>query len=293
MKVSSKPFHDKVRNLDWGPCEFGSRESSKEGSIMSLATREAITIQKSNSIKHAAEMMAENNIRRLWVTEPDGTLVGILTAKDVVDFLGGGDRFLIIHEKHKDNLPAAINEPVRLIMTEAPTTLSVRNSLDEALKLMHKEGRGSVPLLDNGKLAGIITETAFAHTISKNISNQKVSEFMSKDVIFGTEGMKIKDIAKVMVRNGFRRLPILRERELAGVVTTRDIITQFAENFSADILERRVSKFMKKPTTVSPNDLIADAAELMRKHDIGGLPVVEGEKVVGILTEKDLLKTVE
>ena len=114
---------------------------------------------------------------------------------------------------------------------------------------------------------------------------------MSRDVIFGSAGMQLSDLSKEMLRNHFRRIPILSERELVGIVTSRDVVAHVSQNFSADVLEHRLDKIMHKPVTTTSNELVENAAALLRERDVGGLPIIEGEKVVGILTERDILET--
>ena len=293
MKISSKAFHDKVRTLDWGPREFGTHKASDVGSIMSIAEKDFTTLQRENSIKHAADLMAEKHTRRIYITDPDGKLRGVVTAKDVVNFLGGGEKSKIIKEKHQGNLLSAVNEPVRQIMTEGVKSLKKTDSIEGAIKLMQESGVGGLPVLDEGKLVAVVTERHFAYLIAKGFSDEPVSDHMSGEVIFGTIGMQIADATKVMIRNGFRKLPILSERSLDGIITARDIVAAFSKDFSSEFLRARIDKLVKKPITITSNRTLIDAAEVMRENDIGGLPVMEGDKVVGIFTERDLIHTLK
>ncbi len=289
------PSTDRVKKetqeKEWGPREFKTHDSHREGSIMLISSKKFSTIQKENTIKHAAEAMSKEKTRRVFVAGPNKELAGIVTATDLVDFLGGGTRFNIIKEKHRGNLLSAINEPVREIMNESVITIQKKDSIDDARRVLIDNRIGYLPVLDGDKIIGVVSERDFVSLISKGLTEQKVGEYMSRDLILGTTGMKIEDISKVMVRNGFRRLPIVSEDKLVGIVTTRDIVSAFADRFSPDFLEIRIDRIMKKPVTTSPETTLSDAAKIMVDNGIGGLPVISDNKVVGIITERDILES--
>jgi acetoin utilization protein AcuB len=102
----------------------------------------------------------------------------------------------------------------------------------------------------------------------------------------------------LMRAGGFRRLPVVENGRLVGIVTAHDL--QLVSNTPAIMREPWHDNYIFQhipvstcmtphPITVTPESSIAEAARLMRDHKIGGLPVVEGDQVVGIVTETDLL----
>lgn len=99
------------------------------------------------------------------------------------------------------------------------------------------------------------------------------------------------------------QLPVVVDGRLVGIITDRDLRDAFPSVFASPPGARRKPQFVttdprtvtvemvmtSNVTTVGPGDSIADAARLMRRQRIGALPVVEGERVVGILTRSDIL----
>ena len=100
--------------------------------------------------------------------------------------------------------------------------------------------------------------------------------------------------AQTLLRYGkFGRLPVVdRNGKLVGIITTSDLNLFFSTAPSPGVVKRqfRVDQMMKSPViTVPPDYPLEEAALLMLQHRIGGLPVVENEKVVGIISQSDIL----
>lgn len=100
--------------------------------------------------------------------------------------------------------------------------------------------------------------------------------------------------AQTLMRYGqYRRLPVVDgEGRLVGIVTASDLDLFFSKAPSPGVVKRqfRVDQVMSTPVvTVSPDYPLEEAAKLMLRHKIGGLPVLENEHVVGMITESDIL----
>ncbi|MDP7282379.1 MAG: CBS domain-containing protein [Candidatus Undinarchaeales archaeon] len=288
-----KNLKNKILSFDWSPkYERKRRDASPDGSILATV-RNTASMRKEDTIKHAAEKMLSLQTRRVFLIDSVGRIEGVVTCKDIMNFLGGGEHYNLIKEKHQGNLTAAMNEPVREIMTQRVTALKSSNSLKDALAHLKKTGLGGVPVERNDVLIGMITEKRIVNLMSKSLTGQLVKDHMAKEIIFGTPGETVLDISKTMARNSFRRIPILQERHLVGIVTSKDLVFEFARQFSRDFLNTQISRLMSKPKTIDLNATLQDAAQLMTQHNISGLPVMEGEKCVGMITAKDLIKAVQ
>jgi len=114
-----------------------------------------------------------------------------------------------------------------------------------------------------------------------------VSKRMTKDQVTATPEDLLIQAQLKMQKGNFRRIPVVREGQLVGIITDRDMRKH------AGYLDRtRVAAAMsKKPTTVTPATTVEVAAQLLLKQKIGGLPVVENGRVVGVITTSDILQT--
>jgi len=113
----------------------------------------------------------------------------------------------------------------------------------------------------------------------------------------------IQHARELMERHRVNQLPVVVDGRLVGIVTDRDLRDAFPSVFDAPDFTRRKPKvpttdpravtvetvMTAAVTTAGPGDSMADAVRLMRSQRIGALPVVEGERLVGILTRSDIL----
>ena len=301
------------RKSNTGAVEHESKVHDREGDIMTIASREVISIPPSKSIKDTAKVMMEHEFRRLPITDPgSGKLLGIVTVMDILDFFGGGKKFNIIEKKYADNFLAAINEPVKEIMTRDLITVSNKSSIGETIEVMLSNQLGAIPIVDNEqKLAGIITERDIALSLAGSVGKDTVQDYMSPKVFTTTPGTPLESACKIMVRNGLRRIPIVggeadiskATKKLLGILTSTDVIrylnakdlfTHLNSNLATEVLKTTISEIMAKdPITVEPTMKIGDLCELFAEKNIGGVPVLKDNDVVGIITERDILNAVK
>jgi acetoin utilization protein AcuB len=114
----------------------------------------------------------------------------------------------------------------------------------------------------------------------------EISRWMStKPVTIGPRET-LADARREMDEGGFRRLPVLEQGKLIGIITDRDLRQHLGQ-----LEHTRVDAVMAKQViTATPHMLLDEAANLMVKHKIGGLPVMDNGKLVGIITAIDMLR---
>lgn len=126
-----------------------------------------------------------------------------------------------------------------------------------------------------------------------------VRDFMQTNVITIPSDTLITDAQKIMQQNNIRRLPVVDNGKLVGIVTRtklRDVAPSEATSLSIWELNYLLSKIkvkevmVKNVITCTPDMTIEEAALLGAEHRIGAMPVMEGGKLVGIITSTDLFR---
>ena len=114
----------------------------------------------------------------------------------------------------------------------------------------------------------------------------QIVNLMTADPITIGQHDTLSNAKRLMDEGSFRRLPVMDNGQLVGIVTERDL-----REYTGYLESTRVTAAMRTPLiTVTPHNKVEDAALLMLKHKIGGLPIVAEGKLVGIVTTSDLLK---
>lgn len=129
-----------------------------------------------------------------------------------------------------------------------------------------------------------------------------VRDWMSKNVITITLETTLPEAEQLMITHMIRRLPVMAAGRLVGIVTYGDIRGARPSRaatlniWELDFLAARlkISEFMtREPVTISQDATIGEAAQLMLKYMISGLPVLDSDgKLAGIITESDIFRLV-
>ena len=302
--MSRETFRRTLRGK--GPLSLKGPPSKKhEGEILHVAKSPVVTITSTTPIYDAIRIMTTEGFRRIPVANP-GTKVleGIITATDIIDYLGGGKKFEIIEQRFGGNFFKAINEPIKLLMIKNVVSVKTSAKISEAIELMKEKNVGGLPVVDEeNRVRAIITERDVTRIFADRISGIKVSQVMSEKVITALAKTTIFEAEKTMVTQGFRRLPIISDGKVIGIITAMDIIRFFG---LGEVFKHLQSKTIiqvlntpalaiatKEVSTIEPNADVGQAAKIMKDKNIGALPVVKDKKLVGIITERDFFKIIE
>jgi CBS domain-containing protein len=243
--------------------------------------------------------MQEHDVRRIPVTDAgSGRLEGMIKAMDIINFLGGGEKYNIILKDFNGNFLSAINCPVRKIMSDA-LFLNRKASVEDAVNLMLSRGSSLIPITEDDRsmrVMAIVSERDVLPTSNK--FGIPVREVMTKECVTASPGMILSDVSKIMVRNRLRRLPVILEDKVVGIVTQLDVLGFLGrgdfKGFNVEeTLSVRVSEIMSKSVvSVSPNQDLADVVSLFKETGLGGFPVMEKERLCGIITTMDVIRHV-
>lgn len=283
------------------PGNFGVRKGfeskkveRKEGEIMTIG-KDPIIVYATTPIIKVANMMIENDCRRIPIVDAGTKIVlGMAKAIDIVDFLGGGEKYNIILNNFNGNFLSAINSPIAKIASQNFMTLTRYASIRDAINIIIERHTSLIPIVDEkGRILKVVTEKDVFPTLRG--SGVKVKDVMETSVISVTPRTTIKDLARVIVNTKKRRVPVVSDEKLVGIISVMDILKflkdgEFKSMVSEEVLGETVDKIMKQPCVVFPATDLDVVIAKMKETNFGGFPVVENSKLVGIVTTTDIIK---
>jgi len=113
-----------------------------------------------------------------------------------------------------------------------------------------------------------------------------VGKRMTKNPVTVTPEEFLSQAKEKMTAGGFRLLPVMSAGQLVGILTDRDMRAHVG-----DLEHTKINGVMtEKPLTVSPSTTLENAAQTLLSRKIGGLPVIENGRLVGVITTSDMLR---
>jgi CBS domain-containing protein len=255
--------------------------------IIEVSSRKPVISHENERLRGILNLILTKKFRKVPIVDRSGHLKGIITSIDILDLLGGGEKHSIF-KKHKKSMDIRVEK----FMTKHVRTINFRTSIRKSLVIFRREGFGLYPVVDSKKILGVVSDQDIVKHVSKPIGI-KVYEVMIEKPIFSERGYNVYDVAKMMCRGGFRRLPIVEDNILLGIATPTDILLHIHKNGIEDKFvfdKTRIERVMnREPVVIREDADLFSAINLMRSKRVGGLPVIEDEELVGMITERDIL----
>jgi CBS domain-containing protein len=257
-----------------------------EESIMKIASSEVVKCNENDRIIDVLASML-SGVRRMPVLDDAGEVRGVVSATDVLDFIGGG-------EKSKMFTNTGLSAVVKKIMTPDVQCLASTDSVPVALEIFKMNRRPIHPVTSQRKLQAVLTESDLVNIISRP-TGMKVQSLMSSKPLVTQEDTPVCDVAKMLCRGAYRRLPVVNKGVLTGIVTPYDILSHLNRNESLNSLKSEVSPIKgvmnRKAESVTPWADISDAVRLMKIRKVSGLPVVDEDMdVLGMISKRDMIE---
>ena len=269
--------------------------------------KKPITVEKDSSLSHIISILLKNKISRLVVTD-EKTPVGIITEKDIGLFLLNDN-----DEKTLDNIPAS---QIMNILTSVEDSMNVEGCVE----IMLEKGIGSLGILKNNDLIGIITKTDIIQHYAQNYAeNHRVGDVMTISYISMNSNATLRDVVSKMIEERISRIFLKgNDDELEGILTLRDLFHVALEQGNSDSVldnsDQTISVvFTRKGflsdsgfgNTISAKDVmtrdfksvdfeddLADVCTIMIKNRINGVGVRINGKLGGVVSKTDVLKAI-
>lgn len=271
--------------------------------------KNAVTLQPDDTLYDARNVMLRFNISRLVITKVgDNRPSGILTEKDIARFL-----YAHMHTEALDKIP------LDRIMTKKLVTVDGQTPINVCAQLMLAHKISSLLVTDvNDALRGIFTKSDLVEAYTKEeIDKKRVKEYMTKEVITSSPNELLYTVLLLMNSKKISRVVITLNREPIGIITSQDFLPvnllfgpaadiglQVPEKppkihnvermiFPSGIRRLLIARDVMKhdPITITPDSYLFNAAQIMTRNKISGIPVVNTIcNLVGIITKTDVIR---
>lgn len=256
--------------------------------IESIMTKKVISVAKNRALSDAINLMEKKRISRVLVTS-DGEPCGMLTEKDITDHIGSA--------RHGKSAPSSLH--ISTAMNPSFISIPSGTTIEKAAKEMLKHGISSLPVLNDGKLAGIVTKTDIVGTLTG--SEKIVEDIMKTGVETISPNDRIVHARRVMLDKKIGRLVVVDDGSIVGILTgmgAARVLYAFKQvterSHASRIRNILVSEAMTpKVITLDVKTPVKDAIEIMKKNKFSGVPLTRDGKLAGIVTKTDMLKIVK
>lgn len=246
---------------------------------------EALTIDKSETLSHALDLMEKHDVRRLLVTK-DGELIGVVTQRGIARALG---------TRKKSSLPAS-SLHVATAMDEHLAMISLDDGAEKAVQLL--KGEDILAVMDSSLVGWVTPNEVLAILHLKGYAGG-----IMKSPITTTLGERVVHVWRCMCEEGIGRMPVIDDGQLLGMVTESDIaraMRAFRDIVPGHQQEMRVRNLIISDimsvnvTFVRTNTPLQEVVDVMLKENIGGVPVLDlRDNVVGMITRRDIIGHVD
>jgi CBS domain-containing protein len=281
--------------------------------IDNCITREVVTLNPDDSLDRAIDLMEENGFHHLVVVEQEA-VVGMLSDRDILISTG----WMLDVER---NIPARPGQRpevvgptcVGQIMARPVVSMSADDCPRTAALLMLKEKISALPVLDGGRLVGLVTETdlirlldaaSLRGAVASQALRQSVRDKMRSDVVQATPHMPLDHIVGLFRARRIRHIPIVEDGGVRGIISDRDVRRALGWSVIRDAQAQEQGRLaqpdpqcaadiMQTPVlSIGPRAPLSEALQLMLGHGIHALPVVEEGRLVGMVTQSDLVRLI-
>jgi CBS domain-containing protein len=137
---------------------------------------------------------------------------------------------------------------IREVMTSNPRTIAPTDSIQNAARIMRDEDTGVVPVVDNGRPVGLVTDRDIVvRAVAEDGQlNRPVSDIVTTGIVSASPDMTTREAAELMSEHQIRRLPVVENDRLIGIVSLGDLAVKDArDRITGDTLEK-VSEGVKE-----------------------------------------------
>jgi CBS domain-containing protein len=179
------------------------------------------------------------------------------------------------------NTPQSIK--VDDVMVRDVARAELPGSRDEVLEILKSKHISGVPIVKNGELVGIVTRT----DMLKHPEEEQIAILMTRNPITITSDKSIVDAARLILDNNIRRLPVVDDGHLIGLVTIADIVGAMGRLNIISPISDYIGNHVVSVWSETPLSVVG---EIMELADVKAVPILDSALIlVGVASDKDLI----
>jgi len=256
--------------------------------VKDVMMKDVVFVDKDINLRHVLKIMKKHDITKIPVVE-DKKLIGVITDNIIAVKLGS---------IRKKGIPASRLHASSVTDKEFEV---VRPDTDVKTILKKVGGHGPTMLnvVENGKLVGVVTKADLLHLVDSDL---RLHQVMQKNVQVVSPDDRVVHARRIMIDEHVARLPVVNNGLLVGVISDNEIVFALADikrSFSLGKQKHRldellVGNIMKSPAIWTTSNMTCkETARIMLKKHVGFLPIIDNDKLTGVVTRTDLLKTIK
>lgn len=136
---------------------------------------------------------------------------------------------------------------IRDVMTSNPRTVTSKDTIQSAAQIMRDEDTGAVPVVDNGRPIGIVTDRDIVvRAIAQGQPNRQVGEILSREMVTVGPETSTKDAVALMSEHQVRRLTVVENERLVGIVSIGDLAVKAPDDRKVGDAIQNISEGVKE-----------------------------------------------
>ena len=229
----------------------------------------------SDRLTKARQILRDDRFREVYVVDSRKKLLGYV---DITDGLR------VTATKSDVTVEGFVKDAARVYRED---------TIERAAQEIRRFRTDSAAVVDTERhvIGGVLLSDLFPVIISRNELRGTVADHMTRPAVVAQATDSVQQIHALIMESGYSAFPVMKKKKLVGIVSRRDLL-------SAGKVRTRIANAARVPVedlmetsvvAISPEEPISAAADLLVRHDVSRLPVVQDGSVIGIVARHDVL----
>jgi CBS domain-containing protein len=233
-------------------------------------------VKSSDTVTKARQILRDDSFREIFVENEKRKVMGYIDITDAIRITA-----------------TRSNVTVEGFLKDPPL-VRAEDTIEHVARVMREYRTDSAAVVDAAEhfLGGVLLSDLFPIIVSRHEIHGTVGDVMTRKVVTCSPDDTVQRIYALMVESGYSAFPVMKKGKLVGIVSRRDLI-RYGRIRSAieNDAEIAVGRLMTAQViTTVPEEPLTRAAGTLVKHDVSRMPVLDKERLAGILDRHDVLK---